>query len=348
MTTFLTGISRRITNISRFITPICLSCTPKGVNRLELSKRTTLSFCTSQVIQKPSIRHPQRNLVTGKQKVNMAMGNSTKLRYQHDGNLLHLDTTIESVQPLSSLDETNRNLFKGADETTDFVLTVKETIFHPQGGGQPSDEGTITVTSPEEEENDTPPTLEMEAARHAAHNDDLVLHLVRPTNPSTTLPSLQPGTPVRLSVNAEKRHLYSRLHTAGHVLGSAVRCSVGSRISDFDELKASHFPDSAACEFRGSVAGEWKGEIQAEVDSLVQQALPVEIEFWTREDFVREGMQHLLPEREGETFRVVRIRGAEVYPCGGTHVESTEMCGKVGVRKIARSKGNSRVSYTVS
>lgn len=189
----------------------------------------------------------------------MAMGTSTKLRYQHDGNLLHLRTTIESVQALSSLDETNRNLFKGADPDTDFVLTVQETIFHPQGGGQPSDEGTITVTDAEgEEENGTPPTLEMKAARHAAHNDDIVLHLVRPTNPSTTTTSLQPGTAVHLSVNAQKRHLYSRLHTAGHVLGSAVRRSVGSRIPDFDELKASHFPDSAACEFRGSVAGEMK------------------------------------------------------------------------------------------
>ncbi|KAM0716092.1 hypothetical protein Q7P37_008606 [Cladosporium fusiforme] len=280
----------------------------------------------------------------------MAMGNGTKLRYHHDGNLLELKTTIESIQPLSSLDEINRSLFKGADADKDLVLTVKETIFHPQGGGQPSDEGTITVISSENGDAsgnaDNLPSLEMKAARHDAVNDDLVLHLVRFTS-NHSISDLKSGAGVSLSVNAEKRLLYSRLHTAGHVLGSAVRRSVGDKIPDFDELKASHFPDSAACEFRGSVAGEWKGTIQEEVDSLVSRALPVEIEFWTREDFDREGLAHLIPERGGETFRVVRIVGAEVYPCGGTHVERTDLCGKVGVRKIARSKGNSRVSYTV-
>lgn len=273
----------------------------------------------------------------------MAMGNSTKLRYHHDGNLLHLQTTIDSVQTLSSLDETNQGLFKGADPEKDFVITVKETIFHPQGGGQPSDEGTIAVHSTD----NASLSLEMKAARHDAINDERILHLVRFAGNEHSIADLQPGAEVSLDVNAEKRLLYSRLHTAGHVLGSAVRRSVGDKIPDFDELKASHFPDSAACEFRGSVAGEWKGLIQEEVDELVKRALPVEIEFWTAEDFHREGLAHLIPERGGETFRVVRIVGAEVYPCGGTHVERTDLCGNVGVRKIARSKGNSRVSYTV-
>ena len=51
---------------------------------------------------------------------------------------------------------------------------------------------------------------------------------------------------------------------------------------------------------------------------------------------------------EGENkLRVVRIGEVDVYPCGGTHVERTDLCGKVGVRKIARQKGGSRVGYTV-
>jgi Ser-tRNA(Ala) deacylase AlaX len=48
-----------------------------------------------------------------------------------------------------------------------------------------------------------------------------------------------------------------------------------------------------------------------------------------------------------DKFRVVRIVGAEVYPCGGTHVDSTDLCGGTVVKKISRSKGNSRVSYAV-
>jgi Ser-tRNA(Ala) deacylase AlaX len=80
--------------------------------------------------------------------------------------------------------------------------------------------------------------------------------------------------------------------------------------------------------------------------------MPVEIEFWGEEDFKREGVEHLLPDPGllgpgQDKFRVVRIVGAEVYPCGGTHVETTDLCGETVVKKISRSKGNSRVSYAV-
>jgi Ser-tRNA(Ala) deacylase AlaX len=33
---------------------------------------------------------------------------------------------------------------------------------------------------------------------------------------------------------------------------------------------------------------------------------------------------------------------------GGTHVDTTDLCGKTNVKKISRSKGTSRVSYNVS
>lgn len=88
--------------------------------------------------------------------------------------------------------------------------------------------------------------------------------------------------------------------------------------------------------------------------------MPVEIAFWSREDFREHGLERLIPkdedwevlqEVEGEgrvgRIRVVNIVGAEVYPCGGTHVGFTDECGKVTVRKVGRSKGTSRVSYAV-
>lgn len=81
--------------------------------------------------------------------------------------------------------------------------------------------------------------------------------------------------------------------------------------------------------------------------------MPVTIEFWSEDDFRREGLERLIPDPEtvglekGEKFRVVRIQGAEVYPCGGTHVEGTKGCGRTTVRKISRQKGQSRVSYVL-
>jgi Ser-tRNA(Ala) deacylase AlaX len=183
-------------------------------------------------------------------------------------------------------------------------------------------------------------------------NDGQVLHLGSFAN-TAAQEAFSQGATVEQAIDTEKRLLYSRLHTAGHVLGAAVRHLLEDKIEGFDELKASHFPDSAGCEFQGTIENKWKPDIQEKVNDYVKRAMPVEIDFWTEEDFCREGLERLVPDRSflapGETkFRVVKIVGAEVYPCGGTHVDTTDLCGETTVRKISRSKGTSRVSYNVS
>ncbi|GKT97520.1 thrRS/alaRS common domain-containing protein [Colletotrichum tofieldiae] len=54
-----------------------------------------------------------------------------------------LVTSVISWQPLAALEEKDRALFKSVFNTSDGAIVMKETIFHPQGDGQPSDCGTI-------------------------------------------------------------------------------------------------------------------------------------------------------------------------------------------------------------
>ncbi|KAB8234424.1 putative alanine--tRNA ligase [Aspergillus alliaceus] len=263
----------------------------------------------------------------------------TILTYQHNANLHTIQTKLTAIHPFDTLAEPNRNLFKQATNE-DHVLITEETIFHPQGGGQPSDTGTITSTT-------SAATFTVSSVRMDVLDDGQVLHLGRFSTP--TVP-FTPGESVTQTIDAQKRLLYSRLHTAGHVLGAAVRHLLEDEIEGFDELKASHFPDSAACEFRGLIEGKWKGVIQEKVDEFVRAEMPVEVEWWGEEEFKERGLERLIPERRlgpGEKWRVVNIVGAEVYPCGGTHVERTDLCGGVTVRKISRSKGVSKVGYAV-
>ncbi|KAK4199841.1 Threonyl/alanyl tRNA synthetase [Triangularia verruculosa] len=288
----------------------------------------------------------------------------TDLLFHHNSTLTTHPTTVLTIVPFSSLPSPDQSLFK-SPPTNAYVLTFPSTIFHPQGGGQPSDEGHISLTS------SPSTTFSVISARHSATNPSQVLHLGHspsspPNNPpiaklSPSEPPFSPGDKVTQQINAQLREYYSRLHTAGHVLGSAVRHLLESQIENFDELKASHFPDSAACEFRGLIEGKWKGPIQEKVDEFLAAKMPVEIDWWDESDFQREGLERLIPRDEdgnivkpetnggrGGKWRVVRIVGAEVYPCGGTHVERTDLCGEVNVRKIGRSKGCSRVSYSVA
>lgn len=285
----------------------------------------------------------------------MTVPSKTRLAFQYNAKLVELTTKIHSVRSFGSLEDANRLLFKTAGEE-DFVIVTHETIFHPQGGGQPSDEGFMKWTSPGTTATDSLTndslSFQVKAVRMDAINGSQVLHLGSFTTMAASS-QLHPGDEVTQILDEEKRLLYSRLHTAGHVLGSAVRSLLETEIPGFDELKASHFPDSAGCEFLGAIEGKWKGPIQERVNEYVKKSMPVEIDFWTEDDFRREGLERLIPDRRllppGEDrFRVVRIVGAEVYPCGGTHVDTTDLCGDTTVKKISRSKGISRVSYTVA
>ncbi|KAF3480900.1 threonyl/alanyl tRNA synthetase [Arthroderma uncinatum] len=271
----------------------------------------------------------------------MATASRTFLAFQHNAKLHTLQTVVTAVRQFTALEESNRQLFKqGSDQ--DHVVVTEQTIFHPQGGGQPSDVGVITAPSGT--------SFTVAAVRMDTVQDGQVLHLGRFSTASST-DNFTPGEIVQQAIDVDKRELYSRLHTAGHVLGSAVRHLLEKEIDGFDELKASHFPDSAACEFKGLIEGKWKAPIQKKLDEFLAAGMPVEVEWWDEDDFRTRGLEKLIPDRSlvppGEKFRVVNIVGAEVYPCGGTHVDTTDLCGPTTVKKISRSKGTSRVSYTV-
>ncbi|KAI2614895.1 ThrRS/AlaRS common domain-containing protein [Hypoxylon sp. NC1633] len=265
----------------------------------------------------------------------------TYLAFQHNAKLHVLQTVVTAVRSIAALEEANKGLFKQAKED-DHVVVTEKTIFHPQGGGQPSDVGTM--------ESPGGARFDVSMVRMSAINDGEVLHFGKFSSAELIF---KPGESVNQTINVEKRQLYSRYHTAGHVLGAAVRHLLEKEIANFDELKASHFPDSAACEFQGLIEGKWKDDIQTRLDEYVSKNMPVEIDWWDEDDFRANGLERLIPDRkvmgmtDDEKFRVVKIVGAETYPCGGTHVDSTQMCGKTNVKKISRAKGTSRVSYVL-
>jgi len=121
----------------------------------------------------------------------------------------------------------------GASIITDLVLgerpyiVLNETWFHPQGGGQQSDKGTINgcnVTS-------------------VRHNGNDVNHYVESIN------NLQLGQNVTLIIEKSARFLNSASHTAGHLISALVE-------ENFHGCKASkghHWLGEARVEFIGEL-----------------------------------------------------------------------------------------------
>ncbi|EED17157.1 alanyl-tRNA synthetase, putative [Talaromyces stipitatus ATCC 10500] len=274
----------------------------------------------------------------------MASTTRTSLVFQHDAKLNQLETTVILVRPFGDIEELNRQTFKiGGNE--DYVVVTEKTIFHPQGGGQPCDVGSMIGS--------TGLIFTVTAVRMDAVYDGQVMHLgnFKSEDAASSVKTFNSGENIQQAIDVDKRLLYSRLHTAGHVLGASVRHLVKNEVKDFAELKASHFPGAAACEFQGLIDGKWKDAIQQKVDDSIAAKLLVSVEWWDENEFRRRGLDYMIPDSSlvapGEKFRVVNIAGLDVYPCGGTHVETTDLCGRTTVRKITRKQGQSKISYSV-
>jgi Ser-tRNA(Ala) deacylase AlaX len=260
--------------------------------------------------------------------------------YQKDGQLYTHTDSISSIQPLSSLPSETQSLFKPPQESNaePYILTTPSTIFHAQGGGQPSDTGTITTSA-----------------------SDVTFHVHQVRKPTESSAILHMGTfspagafteksEAQQKIDIEKRVLHSRIHTAGHVIGLAINALVkqGRLPEDLKDGKASHYPGAAFVEFSGLIPGDAKILIQNVVDDMVSDDLNVTIDFWTEERAKRD-CTGVLESFKGDVdgVRVVRIGEKGSYPCGGTHVVKLSECGKIVVRGIKRQKGVSKVGYEV-
>jgi Ser-tRNA(Ala) deacylase AlaX len=262
----------------------------------------------------------------------------TEPLYQKDGQLYTHTSPISTIQPLSSLPESAQALFKPppSEAGEPYILTSPSTIFHAQGGGQPSDTGTITQGQQ---------TFTVHQVRKV---DPTILHMG--TFPSSEDIFRTASSPATQTIDIPKRLLHSRLHTAGHVIGLAAAAlkTEGVLPADLVDGKASHYPGSAFVEFTGLIASDKKSAIQAKTDELVAEDLAVKIHFWDEERARRECTGVLESFKQDENgVRVVEIGEAGSYPCGGTHVATTKECGRIVIRNIKRQKGVTKVSYEV-
>ena len=272
------------------------------------------------------------------------MTEPTKLIYQQDGERLLHGSKILSIVPVSELPTPDQALAKDSSEIQ-YAVVTDSTIFYVQGGGQPADIGTMKSDIAAKADS----IFEVKSVRQPAQGGQM-LHLGRFVPAGAT--GFDTGEEVQQHVDAETRNLHSRLHTAGHVMSLAIHalCREGV-LPPLKESKASHYPDSAGVVFEGTIEGKHKDVIQAKTDEFVRSARPVKIHWWSMEELrekcygVTEGFE--LPE--GELMgRVVEMEGLGSYPCGGTHVQDCSQVGKIVVKKISRSKGTSKVSYTVA
>ncbi|KAE8346798.1 hypothetical protein BDV24DRAFT_158426 [Aspergillus arachidicola] len=260
----------------------------------------------------------------------------TELLYLNDASLQKWTTTVLSCRPISQLTESEKSLAKALTPES-FALTTHETVFYPQGGGQPSDTGVITLA-----DTSNGSTFKVLLVRKTL--EGTVLHL----GEFTDQPCFTDGQLVSQAIDWAKRDYHSRLHTAGHIIGLAMRL-LAPVLGERKKVKANHAPGQACMEFEGLLYTEHKSVIEDKVNELVGMKLPVTTEWWD-EDRIQNAdlnmVEGLQLGKNGQA-RIALIGDIDANPCGGTHVAHTGLTGFITIRKIARQKGVSKLSYEV-
>jgi Ser-tRNA(Ala) deacylase AlaX len=141
-------------------------------------------------------------------------------------------------------------------------------------------------------------------------------------------PPLAVGACVVCDIDAARRELYARVHSAGHLLDAAMAAAGCALVP----AKGYHFSPGSYVEYAGKLDAEQREQLlprlATELDRLVSEASATRV--WKGED----------------GLRMVSVGGA-VCPCGGTHVRSAADIGKVSVDGIKVKGKVTRVSYSL-
>jgi alanyl-tRNA synthetase len=202
--------------------------------------------------------------------------------------------------------------------------------FYVQGGGQPSDAGWLVTPSG---------STIVQSVRMV---DGTLVHTTEPI-------SLDLGQEVVLRVDAIRRMLHCRLHTAGELVCLAVK-----QVAPKWTMKSAiHFPDNASVTFHPDAGLRLDDEFAAEVDRVVNSHIEAAYEVSILSDVARDRAEAMTKYSLTGLPADARIRLVHPVPdfyraCMGTHVRNTREIGPIRIRKLKLRKGLATVSYELA
>jgi alanyl-tRNA synthetase len=192
-----------------------------------------------------------------------------------------------------------------------YDVVLDQTLFYPEGGGQPADTGTLRT------DDGTLTVTDVQTV------EGVVLH--------RTDGEAGNGEIVRGCLDAERRRALMRAHTATHVVGYAARQVLGDHVRQAGAQKGVESSRLDVRHFR-RIDREEAEEIERVANEVVRRNLPVRQAWPDRNDAEAEygfGIyQGGIPP--GERVRLVTV-GDDVQACAGTHVERTGDIGSIEV-----------------
>ncbi len=208
-------------------------------------------------------------------------------------------------------------------------VEIDETIFYPEGGGQPTDKGKLTTDDGEEYE-----------ISKVKKREGSIYHKVGEN-------SLEPGQEVNCELDWGRRYIFMKYHTCLHILSQAVFSNYGGQVKG-NQIRE----NKARLDVDIDINDVMVPKLEVEVNKVIEEGRDVEIQVYPREeaeekvnpDKVR---LDLLPDFL-EELRLIEIEDYDVDACGGTHVGNTGEIDKIRITDIInKGKDTTRIEITM-
>ena len=240
-----------------------------------------------------------------------------------------VDVTADDVidlKPTRELFYENPYMFTGKAKVLKVIkgryVVLDETIFYPEGGGQPADRGVLRFNGLEAKVVDV------------QRVGPVILHVVEGPVPNA-------GDTVEMVIDSERRLGLMRMHTGTHILLQSIRRVLGKHVWQAGAQKDIPFSRIDVTHYRLPTPEEVR-RIEELANEVVLGDIPVKAEFMPRNEaeakygfIIYQG--GVVP---GGTVRIVRIgEGEDMYDveaCGGTHLDSTSKVGLIKIVKVEK------------
>jgi len=235
---------------------------------------------------------------------------STRALFREDAYLTRCEASITAIDELG--------------------IHLDQTVFYPLGGGQAGDAGSLTLTDGTRIE-----ITDTRKAKFEGATPDDAVHVPAPDQ-DALLAKLKVGDRVTAEIDWERRYRHMRLHTATHLLCSALPypvdgCSITSGYARMDFATVEPIEREA---------------LETRLRELIGGAHPVATEWITdqemeeRPELVR--TMSVKPPVGMGRVRLLRIEGIDLQPCGGTHVRNTSEIGELRIAKVEKKSARTR------
>ncbi len=267
--------------------------------------------------------------------------------YNGDTYLFETTARITSVTFITENDDREEGKEK-------IVVMFDQTVFYPQGGGQPSDIGTVYLLDTNHDNSEgCIPLINVTMVRMDVTSGK-VLHEGWIASPHCRNAAVI-GQQVKMVIDSSLRLLHGRIHSAGHLMDHALQLL---RIP-LKGTKGYHFPAGPYVEYQCTDESfdctpksleDFKCRLEVKCQEMIAQKLAISTENCKPTELSPE-IRNEVSEKAltSEYVRLIRFESAPMPgPCGGTHIRNTEEIKDFKIKKISMKNGFLRIAYFCS